>query len=370
MGKKSNGICVVSFPISMPFTIPLSNLTRILSGLYGEIDVIVGAYEGIRLVKGERIRYHEYIHKSSGNTIVKVIRYAWLQAVMTVLMIRGTRKCDTVIFFMELGPFLPLAAARLMGKRTLWMLPSSFLKMSEKGRSYPKLLKKLHPLNYALSDSIVVYSKNIICEWGLENYQRKIKIANEHFIDTLKFSVKKSPNDRGRTIGFLGRLSEEKGILNFIYAVPLILKEIPDCQFTIIGDGPLRNDIDRFITTNNLINNVQCKGWIPHDALPEYLNKLRIIIIPSDTEGLPNAMVEAMACGAVIVASPVGAIPDIIGDGKNGYLLPDNSPKMISRIVANAIFNGDLDRIAADARKTVESRFVYESCMKSFEKIF
>ncbi len=257
----------------------------------------------------------------------------------------------------------------MLGKKTLWILPSSFYKMSEKGRLYPGLLKMLHPLNYLMADTIVVYSESIIKDWGLEKYSRKIRIASQHFIDLGNYKIVKAPAERGHTIGFLGRFSEEKGILNFIQSMPLILRENPECSFTIIGDGPLRPEVTRFIESAGIDDKVELTGWIHHYSLPEYLNKLLIIVIPSYTEGLPNAMIEAMACGAVIVASPVGAIPDIIRDGENGYILPDNSPQTISRLVTNVIGSGDEGKISANGRQTVTRQFVYESCLENFKKI-
>ncbi len=86
----------------MPFAIPLTNLIEVLAHFYNVIDVIVGSYEEIPLVKHNQVKYHQIIHKSSGNAIVKITRYLWLQMLMTIVLLRTSRKSHTVIFFMEL----------------------------------------------------------------------------------------------------------------------------------------------------------------------------------------------------------------------------------------------------------------------------
>ena len=85
-----------------------------------------------------------------------------------------------------------------------------------------------------------------------------------------------------------------------------------------------------FLQEKNLMDLVKTAGWISHDHLPEYLRMLQLLVIPSSTEGLPNIMLEAMACGTPVAATSVGAIPDVIREGETGYILEDNSPECIS----------------------------------------
>jgi glycosyltransferase involved in cell wall biosynthesis len=102
---------------------------------------------------------------------------------------------------------------------------------------------------------------------------------------------------------------------------------------------------------------VDLPGWISHDDLPGYLNQLRLLVLPSYTEGLPNIMLEAMACGTPVLATPVGAIPDVIIDGKTGFIMENNSPECIAENVIRALNSPDLERIAENGRRFVEENF-------------
>ena len=108
-------------------------------------------------------------------------------------------------------------------------------------------------------------------------------------------------------------------------------------------------------------------GWISHEDLPDYLNRLRLLIIPSYSEGLPNIMLEAMACGTPVLATPVGAIPDIIKDGETGFIMENNTPACIAENINRVLKDTNLEKIAADAKKVVEENFTFESSVKTWK---
>ena len=119
----------------------------------------------------------------------------------------------------------------------------------------------------------------------------------------------------------------------------------------------------------NLNNKVELTGWIPHDELPDYSNMSKLIVLPSYTEGLPNIMLEAMACGTPVLATPVGAIPDVIKDGETGFIMENNSPECIAENVERALNHPDLDKIVKNARESVEKEFTYEATLGRYRKI-
>ncbi len=114
---------------------------------------------------------------------------------------------------------------------------------------------------------------------------------------------------------------------------------------------------------------VDLPGWISHDDLPAYLNHLRLLVLPSYTEGLPNIMLEAMACGTPVLATPVGAIPDVIIDGKTGFIMENNSPECIAENVARALASPDLEEIAEAGRRFVEENFTFERVVERWKEV-
>ena len=130
----------------------------------------------------------------------------------------------------------------------------------------------------------------------------------------------------------------------------------------------MRDKIEKYLDENNLNDKVKLVGWIPHDELPDYLNGLELVVLPSYTEGLPNLMLEAMACGTPVLATPVGAIPDVIKDKKTGFIIDNNSPECIAKNVERALNHTSLDEIVKNARKLVEKEFTCEATVERYKK--
>jgi len=114
---------------------------------------------------------------------------------------------------------------------------------------------------------------------------------------------------------------------------------------------------------------VQIVDWTPHKNLIDILNTLKLLVLPSYTEGLPNVILEAMACGTPVLATPVGAIPDIIKDGETGFIMEDNSPECIAKNIVRALNHPDLEKIAENGRRLVEQEFTFEKAVKRWKKI-
>ena len=183
------------------------------------------------------------------------------------------------------------------------------------------------------------------------------------------FQIKKELKKRKNLVGYIARLSEGKGVMNFVKAMPLVLKKSNNVEFLIGGYGPLQNKIGAKIKENNLSQNANLVGYIPPNELVDYLNELKLFVLPSYSEGLPIGVLEAMACGAPVLATPVGGVPDLIKDGETGFIMGDNTPECIAKNVIRALEHPDLEEIVKNARKVIEKEYAYEAAVERYSKI-
>jgi glycosyltransferase involved in cell wall biosynthesis len=232
-----------------------------------------------------------------------------------------------------------------------------------------RMVDLLLRVNLTLSSRIVTYSARIMAEHNLDKYRDKISLAQEHFLDFSRFKVQRPVSQRENLVAYIGRLSEGKGILNLIEAFPEILNKRSDIGFLIGGDGPLRGRVEICLNEANMAGRVNFVGWIPHDELPGYLNRVKLLVLPSYTEALPNIMLEAMACGTPVLVTAVGAIPDIIKDGETGFIMEDNSHNSIVRNIIRALEHPALEQIVRNACALIEREYTFEAAVARYGEI-
>jgi len=300
----------------------------------------------------------------------RVINFICLQANISYRIIALRNKVNSWIFFGGESFLLPMLAIKLYKKKSIiFLLGNMEIETKMKNEFFHRPLALLKLINLRLANHIVLYSPILIQKWNLVKYRDKIIIAHEHFLDFDKFKMRKCVDSRESSIGYIGRLSEEKGIMNFLGSILTIHEKKVKLNFLIVGDGVQRDKINIYIRENGLDNYVELTGWIPHNELPLYLNQLKLLVLPSYSEGLPNIMLEAMACGTPVLATPVGAIPDIIKDGETGFLMENNSPECIAANVIRALEHPDLEGVAERARALVEQEFTFEKAVERWRAI-
>ena len=352
----------------------MNNLTQIFKPIFNDIMLVTTLDQNenisIDVKNADNISYYIINHKGGGNKFSRIINVIWSQIRISYNLLKIIRKTNAFLFLGELL-VLPMIIGRIFGKKTFLSLPSSQLQMNKAiGDSFNRELEYISRLAFIFSSVIIVYTPNIIKEWNLEKYEDKVVFAHEQFLDFDKFKNVKEIGERENLIGYVGRLSPEKGVENFIKSIPVLSKNGMDRKFVIIGDGNLMDKMESYINNNDLNRNTKLLGSLGHDEIPNYLNELKLLVMPSYTEGLPNIMLEAMACGTPVLATPVGGIPDIISHGKNGFILDDNSPQSIADSVEEILDNPNYSEISENAEKTVKKYFKYETVVKRWTDIF
>jgi glycosyltransferase involved in cell wall biosynthesis len=364
-------IGIVTFPVSEAGVIPLSNLVDIVNSLTSDLYLITGN-TGYNFFKSRQTIHTLGVrHTPGSNRVTRILKYISTQLLISYKVASVSRNVGLLIFFIG-GPslLLPMLTAKLLRKRVVMALAGSDVQSIKAESSILTLpISFMVRLNLALSDSIILYGENLVGAYGLGKYRRKIFIAPKHFIDFNKFKVEKPLEKRDSVVGYIGRLSQEKGILNFMEAAVKVLEKEAGIAVLIGGDGQLRTRVEQYLSEHKLNSKVKFAGWIPHDELPKYLNELKLLVLPSYTEGLPNIVLEAMACGTPVLATPVGAIPDIIKDGETGFIMENNSPECIAANIVRAMNHPDLEKIARNARALVEREFTFEKAVERYRSI-
>jgi glycosyltransferase involved in cell wall biosynthesis len=364
-------IGILTQPINEAGNNPLSNLTDIVYSLSNDTYLITGN-DGYTFFKDDN-RIHAYgINQEMGaNTFTRILRHIYTQLRISYKLAKIAGNTDLWIFFIGGDTLLfPMLTAKLLRKKVVLAFAGSSVQTLESaGDNLFRPVETLSKINCTLSDRIIIYSENLMKEWNLEKYRNKISIAHQHFIDFDEFKIKNKFDERENLVGYIGRLSEEKGVLNFVKSIPEVLKERSEIKFLMGGDGQLRDKIERYLEGENLNDKVKLPGWIPREEFLTYLNELKLFVLPSYTEGLPHTILEAMASGTPVLATSVGAIPDAIKDGETGFIMENNSPECIAKNVIRALEYPDLDKIMKNARKLVEKEFTYEAAVEGYKKV-
>jgi glycosyltransferase involved in cell wall biosynthesis len=133
----------------------------------------------------------------------------------------------------------------------------------------------------------------------------------------------------GRRLLFVGNLVEIKAVHNLVEAARRLLAKGRDFDVDIVGDGPLRAKLQQQIVEAGLPGHVCLRGPRPHTELPLWYRAADLVVLPSDSEGVPNVLVEAAACGTPFVATRVGGVPEI-AHLSPGRLVPPGDPSALA----------------------------------------
>ena len=274
---------------------------------------------------------------------------------------------------------LPLLLARLRGKKSILLLESRGSELVGQAYKGPLhiggfvlsgIYKAVERVTYSLANRLIVNVPGLLERPWLAKYKRKVfpYPAPIRFVNP-DFEISRPLSQRQTTVGYIGRMSGEKGVLNLVEAISLIYNQMNEVKFLLGGGGPLLEQVEKELTGLIAQDRAKVFDWIPHNELPGYLNQMKLLVLPSHYEGLPTIVLEAMACGTPVSAVPVGAVPDIIADGKTGFIMEDNSPECIARNVVRALNHPSLDQISQNAHSFVEREYSYEAMKEKWHKL-
>jgi glycosyltransferase involved in cell wall biosynthesis len=123
----------------------------------------------------------------------------------------------------------------------------------------------------------------------------------------------------------VGRLCEQKGQLLLLQAAAKLRRAGMSFELVLVGDGPLRGELEALIAREQLGDHVRITGWANGEAVQQQIEAARALVLPSFAEGLPVVLMEALARGRPVISTYVAGIPELVRDGECGWLVPAGS---------------------------------------------
>lgn len=177
----------------------------------------------------------------------------------------------------------------------------------------------------------------------------KIKVNRSGLdCDRFTYQPRSLPEDGQIQIVTTGRLVEKKGIEYVIRATALLVPTYPLLRYKIIGEGPFRSHFADLIEELDLTNNVELMGWCNETEIVEILRNTHIFVAPSvtaangDRDAPINVLKEAMAIGLPVISTYHGGIPELVEDGKSGFLVPERNVEALAEKIAYSIEHSEL----------------------------
>ena len=254
--------------------------------------------------------------------------------------LRHIRRQGYPIVHANFGARLPRGVAQLAGSRTIVHVhgaPEGAIAQVQQGDS---ALEREFRIAYGVCcDAIVACSRQVsemltsICPplasristiyCGTDLQLRKPSSAEQKRSSKLEAGL---PGD-AVVVGFVGRLIPLKGPARLVAVAKRLLTRYPPLHFLVVGDGPLRPALEK--EAQSLGNRFQVLGWQATDWFPRF----DILVVCSESEGLPFSVLEAMACGIPVVSTAVGGVPEAVVHSVTGLLVPPADPQALETAI-------------------------------------
>jgi glycosyltransferase involved in cell wall biosynthesis len=231
---------------------------------------------------------------------------------------------------------------------------------------------RVHFLYESCFDGVIVESEYMrrFVERGTLRQERNIRII-EGGIDLNYFTPGARVSAPGcLQIGYVGRMSPENDPLGFIDLAERLATRLPGVQFSMVGEGSLSEEVQRRIVASPMQDRLVYRRCIPE--VRNALRALDVLIVPSRLDVRANVIMEASACGVPVIGSPVGSIPELINEGRNGFLASPDDVDRIAEILRAWLldYSVALAAMRQTCRALAEARFDRNRMLDGYSAMF
>jgi glycosyltransferase involved in cell wall biosynthesis len=206
------------------------------------------------------------------------------------------------------------------------------------------------------------YNRDHLADLGRNEFDEKV-LVNYHGLDLDQFRRRERPTGKPVILA-VGQLMERKGFIFLINACRMLKERGLDFSCRIVGDGPLRGQLENEVNRLHLADRVTLTGALPQEKVIAQYQGAQIFTLPAvlagsgDRDGIPNVILEAMAMEIPVVSTCHSAIPEVIEDHKNGLLVPPGDATALADALQMLVENPTLARkLGVEGHRTVLEKF-------------
>jgi glycosyltransferase involved in cell wall biosynthesis len=170
----------------------------------------------------------------------------------------------------------------------------------------------------------------------------------------------------------VGRFNVFKNVETLIEAVgKLSQMDVGEFELNLVGEGEQRPVLERIVSELGLTRRVKFAGWVARDQIADHYRLADVFVTATTWEGMPNTVLEAMACGLPIVGTQASGLHELVRDGLNGYLVPTKDPEALAQALARLMGDGyERRRMGRESRRLAEREFAWEYIASQYLEVY
>lgn len=186
----------------------------------------------------------------------------------------------------------------------------------------------------------------------------------------LEFFFPDSTIQKKQQIVAVGRLFWQKGYPDLLSAVTRVFEKYPAYKMVIVGDGPLRAELEEKAALARLQGRIEFTGVIPQAQVVKILQESELFVMASVSEGFPKALIEAMACGLPVVVTSVGACEEVVKEAHCGIVVPPNAPERLAGAIDEVLTSPALRQRYASQAVLGSRNYAWQDQAKKIDQLY